>query len=310
MTRPRVTLLGDRGRSVGMGHAMRLRTVAAAVDAEGCDCKLLLCGESGPWDAILGASSWESGPADISHPSVVDRVLSDDPSVVVVDSYAIPRDSVARFEAAGARVVLIDDNGEHGGFPSSIIVNPNAHGADIAYPSVANQRIVAGIEWILIRPDVLALASQRDGPRSGWVVAIGGTDPQGLVAQVCELLPSGEPVVAAPSARGPLPPSDLAGALAGARGAVIAAGSTVWEAVFLGTPIVAVVTADNQKLVGMSLRQEFGIPVVDIRVDGWRERLAHSIIDLGESNLSAPCPIDGRGAERLSGLIQEFAQRR
>jgi hypothetical protein len=84
----------------------------------------------------------------------------------------------------------------------------------------------------------------------------------------------------------------------------------VWEAVFLGTPIVAVVTADNQKLVGMSLRQEFGIPVVDIRVDGWRERLAHSIIDLGESNLSAPCPIDGRGAERLSGLIQEFAQRR
>jgi spore coat polysaccharide biosynthesis predicted glycosyltransferase SpsG len=215
-----------------------------------------------------------------------------------------------RFEAAGARVVLIDDNGEHGGFPSSIIVNPNGHGADIAYPSVANQRIVAGIEWILIRPDVVALASQRDGPRSGWVVAIGGTDPQGLVAQVCEFLPSGEPVVAAPSARGPLPPSDLAGALAAARGAVIAAGSTVWEAVFLGTPIVAVVTADNQKLVGMSLRQEFGIPVVDIRVDGWRERLAHSIIDLGESNLSAPCPIDGRGAERLSGLIQEFAQRR
>jgi spore coat polysaccharide biosynthesis predicted glycosyltransferase SpsG len=229
---------------------------------------------------------------------------------VVIDSYSISREVIASLEASGARVVLIDDNGEHSGFPSSVIVNPNPHGRTIDYRSVAGQRVFTGAEWILIRPDVLAASSDRSSPATGWVIAIGGTDPGGLVEQVRRLLPVNESVVVAPTPVGPLPPSELSGALSRARGAVIAAGSTAWEALFLATPTVVVVTADNQELVGRSLRDDFGVDVVDARVEGWEEFLACAITGLGQSEPPVRPQIDGRGAERLSGVIRELLEGR
>lgn len=311
MSSARVTLLADRGRLVGMGHAMRLNTLAAALTAEGLQPRFLLCGEPGPWDEMLGDNgSWVVETADISSPQIVERVVTTDPSVVVIDSYAISKESVAGLERTGVRVVLIDDNGEHSGFESSVIVNPNPHGRSIAYRPVSGQRLLVGADWILIRPDVVAASSHRSGPGTGWVVAIGGTDPRGLVEQIRQLLPDGEPVVVAPTSGGPLRPEELSGALSRARGAVVAAGSTAWEAVFLSVPTVAVVTADNQELVGRSLREDFGVDVVDAREEGWEELLAHAIAGLDPIDLSSPSGIDGRGAQRLSGVIRGLTEAR
>ncbi|MGA1077185.1 MAG: hypothetical protein ACO307_18980, partial [Ilumatobacteraceae bacterium] len=205
-----------------MGHAMRLNTLASALMADAFRPRFLLCGESGPWDEMLRATeSWVAETVDIDSPQIVDRVLSTEPSVVVIDSYSISREAIASLEASGARVVLIDDNGEHSGFPSSVIVNPNPHGRTIDYRPVAGQCVFTGAEWILIRPDVLEASSDRSSPATGWVIAIGGTDPGGLVEQVRRLLPANESVVVAPTPVGPLPPSELSGALSRARGAVI-----------------------------------------------------------------------------------------
>ena len=311
MTTGGITLLGDRGRSIGMGHAMRLNTLASALMADSLHPQFLLCGEPGPWDEMLRATdSWVAETVDIASPQIVDRVLSTSPGVVVIDSYSISREAIASLEASGARVVLIDDNGEHSGFPSSVIVNPNPHGRTIDYRPIAGQHVFTGAEWILIRPDVLAVSSDRNIPATGWVIAIGGTDPGGLVEQVRRLLPVNESVVVAPTPVGPLPPPELSGALSRARGAVIAAGSTAWEALFLGTPIVAVVTADNQELVGGSLRDDFGVDVVDARVEGWEKCLAQAIAGLGQSESPSRRPVDGRGAERLSGVIRELLEGR
>lgn len=294
-----------------MGHAMRLNTLASALMADAFRPRFLLCGEPGPWDEMLRATdSWVAETVDIDSPQIVDRVLSTAPSVVVIDSYSISREAIASLEASGARVVLIDDNGEHSGFPSSVIVNPNPHGRTIDYGPVAGQRVFTGAEWILIRPDVLEAFSDRSSPATGWVIAIGGTDPGGLVEQVRRILPANESVVVAPTPVGPLPPSELSGALAWARGAVIAAGSTAWEALFLGTPMVAVVTADNQELVGGSLRDDFGVDVVDARVEGWEKCLAQAIAGLGQSESPVRPPIDGRGSERLSGVVRQLLEGR
>ena len=294
-----------------MGHAMRLNTLASVLMADAFRPRFLLCGESGPWDEMLRATdSWVAETVDIASPQVVERVLSTDPSVVVIDSYSIPRDAIASLEGSGARVILIDDNGEHSGFPSSVIVNPNPHGRTIDYRPIAGQRVFTGAEWTLIRPDVLAASSDRSSPATGWVIAIGGTDPGGLVEQVRRLLPVNEPVVVAPTPVGPLSPSELSGALSRARGAVIAAGSTAWEALFLGTPMVAVVTADNQDLVGGSLRDDFGVDVVDARVEGWEKFLAQAITGLGQSESPVRPPTDGRGAERLRGVIRQLLEGR
>jgi len=63
-------------------------------------------------------------------------------------------------------------------------------------------------------------------------------------------------------------------------------------------------------LVGRSLRDDFGVDVVDARVEGWEEFLACAITGLGQSEPPVRPQIDGRGAERLSGVIRELLEGR
>ena len=309
MNQPVVTLLGDRSRRVGIGHAMRLTTVALALEAVGAQTNLLLTGETGEWDALIDATGvgWQSEPGDVNDPAVMERALDADPSVVVIDSYSISSQSVETIENSGSRVVLIDDNGEHRGFPCSLIVNPNAHGDQVDYGSIPGQRILSGIPWILIRPEVIeVLRGERVG-RSGWVVAIGGTDPRDLAGQVAELLPPGESVSTVPGPDGPVGPQEFARRLAEAGSGVIAAGSTVWEAVFLGVPLVAVITETNQERVGQVLAERFGFEVVDLRTDDWVEGLGGAIRRLPVGDTALTGLIDGHGAARLAEEILNLA---
>ena len=280
-------LRADASGLIGVGHFMRsLALGEALLDAD--------------FDVVLASVDLPAGMRKEAHKcgiTVVDlqcdafgsddalATLSLKGAVLVIDGYKFERKFFGELENRAANFVVIDDNVETNALAPSVVINQNPHATAEMYSHLSGKpQLLLGLQYALLRREVREATKQSINPVAGKVfVAMGGSDFLQLTSPIVDGLkdldieicvavgPTNsqrqqieETVRSIPRAR-MIPQSDYITELASSSLAILAAGSSLWEAAALGVPSIGLIVADNQR--GASVGAEHcGISIsLDVR---------------------------------------------
>ena len=148
-----------------------------------------------------------------------------------------------------------------------------------------NPELLLGLQYAMVRKEVRDIAAQHLQTREGEVfVAMGGADFLGLTSQIVEALAeTGLHVrVAVGHANNRrtevqqladrysnvtlIEQHEYVSSLAGAHVAVLAAGSSLWEACAVATPSIGLIVADNQQAAAHAAAKLGFTRIIDCRV--------------------------------------------
>jgi spore coat polysaccharide biosynthesis predicted glycosyltransferase SpsG len=224
-------------------------------------------------------------------------VLQRNANIVVVDGYEFSREFFAVLEASSTPFAVVDDNAETNAQSPSAVINQNPHASAPMYAHLqGNPKLLLGLQYAMVRREVREVAAMNLPTREGEVfVAMGGADFLGLTAPIVEALAeTGLPIrVAVGHANTQreqvqkladqfghvtlIEQQDYGSSLASAHVAILAAGSSLWEACAVGTPSIGLVVADNQFASANAAKKLGFTRVVDCRVRFNVEDVLHEV---------------------------------
>jgi spore coat polysaccharide biosynthesis predicted glycosyltransferase SpsG len=213
-------------------------------------------------------------------------VLTRNANIVVVDGYEFSREFFAVLELSDTSFAVIDDNAETNAHSPSAVINQNPHATASMYSHMqGNPKLLLGLQYAMVRKEVREVAAVQLPTHEGEVfVAMGGADFLGLTAPIVEALAETglqirvavghantqrEQVKKLADQHGQvtlIEQHDYVSSLASAHVAVLAAGSSLWEACAVGTPSIGLVVADNQAASANAAAKLGFTRVVDCRV--------------------------------------------
>jgi len=256
---------------------------------------------------------------------------------IVVDGYQFDGDYQRGLKAAGCKVLVVDDLGRAGSYCADLVLDQNPHVPASTYTERSpSATLLLGARYILLRRE---FGEWAEWQRPVWssarkiLISMGGSDPDNLTAHALRALESSgianlEITVvvggsnpheaqlrrAAEGSRNPIRLVHDAGRmpeiLANADVAMIAAGGTLWEALFMQCAVFSYARGSVQRTVvdglerdglvvclgdgtetaeeiaGKALRQVLGS-------EEWSERLS-----TGGRTL-----VDGRGSKRVADIL-------
>ena len=292
-------LRADASSSIGVGHVMRSLSLGEALLDEGFGVELVSF-ELAPSLQSLATSCG----IEVVEPSCAPRssedaqfVLTRNAAIVVVDGYEFSREFFAVLEASSTPFAVIDDNAETNAQSPSAVINQNPHASASMYAHLQGEpKMLLGLQYAMVRKEVREVAAMNLPSREGEVfVAIGGADFLGLTAPIVEALAeTGLQIrVAVGHANTQrahiqkladqfghvtlIEQQDYVSSLASAHVAVLAAGSSLWEACAVGTPSIGLVVADNQFASANAAKKLGFTRVVDCRVRFNVEDVLHEV---------------------------------
>ena len=319
---PRALLICDASSDHGSGHVMRQITLGASLSRLGAEV-VLWCHEI-PRGLISRAEDFGIEVMHRSWPQesdlLYDFVAPADPKLIVFDGYQFSRRVIKGFGGADRVVMVVDDNGDHAGVERDVILNQNLHAGDEMYRgSSSRPELLMGTKWALIRPEVAEVARWKSEiGREGVFISVGGLDSRGLATRLqsaAKSLRDWAVDCAGGFASGPqMTPLEMAERMRSSRVGLIAFGTTTWEAMCLGLPVVGLVVADNQLKVGKSI-EDFGLgQFFDFRssaeVEPVMEALANLYDDVDSLVKRAEVGrelVDGDGANRVALRLMQLA---
>jgi UDP-2,4-diacetamido-2,4,6-trideoxy-beta-L-altropyranose hydrolase len=355
--RPHLILRADASARIGMGHVLRCLTLGEALVSRGWDVSLATANAPAGVVPSAQVAGVRIIPVEVDAGSAVDAAAlieradraPDGPTLVLVDGYQFEVGFFRVLDEAGQRHVVIDDTGRTTAIAPDLIVDQNPSAAPDQYARFGGRTTLRlGLDYALVRRSILDRAHRVDAPGADGapardagrvLVTMGGSDPLGLSAPVATALAHrgiATTVVLGPAtadasavadhlASRPsvevASPAAFEDLLAGATVAVVGAGTTMWEGACLGTPMVAVVVADNQATPAAAAATRGFVEVIEGRPDraglGCAERVGDTVAalladddrraSLGRHGRAA---VDGRGAERVAdALANLFATR-
>jgi UDP-2,4-diacetamido-2,4,6-trideoxy-beta-L-altropyranose hydrolase len=266
----------DATQEIGMGHVMRSLALAQAWRRRGGDVTFA----SDIADAALRSRIERAGMHVVSPRADggLEIVRSRRWAWVVTDGYHLDADYRAGIRATGHRVLVIGDTANQDLGEADAVLNQNA-GAELIELSVPRETLLLlGSAYALLREELLPLrrepASRPEEARR-VVVTFGGGDYGNASAFALRALGRlSDCTLELRVLIGPLNPhraalevlahqmsvlctvvaaDDVGAHFAWADLALTAAGSTCWELCYVGVPIVAVRTAENQTVVERGL---------------------------------------------------------
>jgi spore coat polysaccharide biosynthesis predicted glycosyltransferase SpsG len=294
-----IVAVHDEGPGVGLGHRRRCEYVAAALRARELDVTLAPTG-----------------------------VVEVHASLVLVDSYRYRADDRARFR--GRAVVAIDDLNRD--LDVALVVDP-APGASSA-PHRRAGRVLAGARYALVDPSLrAATVSEVASAPATVLVTTGAADLHGTGASIAAAVaaahptlrvrlvpPSSEASMSVDTRRSLTPhrpgvevveaADGLAVELASADVVVTAGGVTLLEALCLGRPAVAVVTAANQRAnVEGAVASGAALVAEPAHVADAVTRLVANTRLREDLSMAGRVLVDGLGAERVADAIVDVMVR-
>lgn len=343
MIAPTLLVRTDYDPAIGAGHAMRCLAMAQAWQDAGGTCRFAMTrccpgfrttlAAEGIGLDVLAASP--GTPEDAAATAWVAQACG--ARWVVIDGYDLHAGFRRAVRATGPRVVWIDDFGTPGDLACDVVVNPNHPAAAALYPGLTlATRPLIGADYLLLRRAVRAARSPgRDYPPFAGAVLLtfGATQKVELVARTLRLLDwaagagplairvtASDPAEANAVTRMPLPtgwplvqcevnPPDFPAWLATADLVVVAAGTTLWEAMCLGTPVASFSRNPFQRDVVRHLASggcalDLG-PADDPAEPGQlRAVLADASLRQAMSQ-AGQALVDGRGADRVTAILRE-----
>ena len=261
-------LRADASSSIGVGHVMRSLSLGEALIDEGFGVELVSCGLAPSLQSLATSCGIEVVEPSCAPRSSEDAqfVLERNAAIVVVDGYEFSRDFFAVLEASNTTFAVIDDNAETKAQSPDAVINQNPHASESLYAHMqGTPKLLLGLQYAMVREEVREVAAMHLPTREGEVfVAMGGADFLGLTAPIVEaLVETGlqirvavghantqrEHVQKLADKHGHvtlIEQQDYVSSLASAHVAVLAAGSSLWEACAVGTPSIGLVVVDNQ----------------------------------------------------------------
>jgi UDP-2,4-diacetamido-2,4,6-trideoxy-beta-L-altropyranose hydrolase len=261
-------LRADASSSIGVGHVMRSLSLGEALLDEGFGVELVSCGLAPSLQSLATSCGIEVVELSCAPRSSEDAqfILTRNAAIVVVDGYEFSRDFFAVLEASNTTFAVIDDNAETKAQSPDAVINQNPHASESLYVHMqGTPKLLLGLQYAMVREEVREVAAMHLPTREGEVfVAMGGADFLGLTAPIVEaLVETGlqirvavghantqrEHVQKLADQHGHvtlIEQQDYVSSLASAHVAVLAAGSSLWEACAVGTPSIGLVVADNQ----------------------------------------------------------------
>ena len=313
-------LRAESGAAIGMGHRMRCLALAQAWR----DC--------GGLARFALPHSSPGSPEDARQLAARARAI--DADWVVVDGYVFGPEYQRALQAAGCKVLLLDDCGHGGRYSAHLILNQNLHAVESLYGDrAAYTRLLLGSQYTLLRREFRRLASRcrAISPGRRILVTLGGSDPDNVTAQILESIRSSglanaelivvagpanpwRDRIAAAATKLPFPArvetrADMPALMAWADVAISAGGSTCWELAFMGVPFLVLPIADNQRPIAASLcARGVALPW------SWNhgpERLSGLLEDTalraGMARRGREL-VDGQGAVRVAGLLIDLEE--
>ena len=348
---PQHTLLlrCDAGPRIGTGHVMRClalaqawqdrggRAVFAAADVTpGVEARIRQEGAD-----VLHVREQRGSSTDAERTARIAQQVG--ATWIVADGYVFGPAFQQRVHDEGLALMVVDDNGEIGRYQAELVLNQNVHADQTMYRQrEASTRLLLGSRYALLRRDFLRWCSwQRDIPELARrvVVTLGGGDADNVAQKAVEALqqvavdrldvrlivgpanPYAEQLRAACVSSGGAVRveqnvHDMAEVLAWADVAVMAGGSTCWEAAFMGLPALLLVLADNQRGIAERL-DKVGVALSL----GWHAHTTargvaselHHLLSAGDQRAQMSRRgrrlVDGRGSRRIlaamDGLDEE-----
>lgn len=271
----------DASSEIGTGHLMRCLSLAQAWKDAGDEVIFITsCQNEGllqrlreeDFEIHIIASQY-SASDDWEYTK---EILADHPDAwVVLDGYHLNEVYQQHVKESGHRLLVIDDMAHLKHYYADIVLNQNLNAEKLYYPCEPYTRLLMGTNYALLRREFLAWRDwKRDIPKIALhvLVTLGGGDPTNHTLKVIKALqkvgiPDLEAVVVVGAGN---PHYDLLKAeikqsnsyihltcdannmpelMAWADVAVSGAGITIWELLFLETPILALILADNQSYV-------------------------------------------------------------
>lgn len=339
VTGPPLVIRADADERIGLGHIGRTIALAEAWRARGGQVRYVatpsLAEAAAGWIARAGAELNVLSVGRYSREDAERTVALAGSAPVVFDGFEPPADYRSMLRAGVRRLTFIDDVGGAGPWVSDVLVNQNYGAGPGLYPTLpAGTATLFGPSFALVRNEFARWRDRR--PRPGrrarrLAFSFGGADPKDVattaLAAVDRLNIDDLRVILATG-----PANPRAGALAGLRRrasvtvlrqprsmarllawadvAVVAGGSTVWEAACLGVPMLGIVVAENQRPGAEALARD-GLwrylgAAEDISPAILARALEGMIADpaelrrLSEAGRSL---VDGRGPERIAAAV-------
>jgi UDP-2,4-diacetamido-2,4,6-trideoxy-beta-L-altropyranose hydrolase len=341
--KPAVLLIrADAGHAIGTGHVMRCLALAQAWQDTGGTASLataelpdVLAPRLTAERVSLSRIQAIPGSSEDARETIAwARRLAAD--WVVIDGDRFGADFLETIRLAGVRVLLIDDFASRDSFPVDLIVNPNLDDDEEPYRKRGTtSTVLAGPSFVLLRREFRPGAEQKEIRQPGHriLVSLGGSDPENLTPRIAEALAacsSLEITVIAGAGydkvselrrldgsnlRIVINPPNIVQFMKDSDQAIIAAGGTLWELLFMGCAVfsysrngvqarVVQVLSQRETVVDMGATSRFdGVQLVRVVQElvnsiKTRERMAY----LGRKL------VDGLGAARVVEALRTGMQ--
>jgi UDP-2,4-diacetamido-2,4,6-trideoxy-beta-L-altropyranose hydrolase len=339
-----LVIRADASAQIGAGHLMRCLALAQAWKDTGGQVAFITACQSESLLQRLKEEGFDIHLLARPYPDAGDweytkNILAAYPNAwVVLDGYHFDEVYQQQVKELGHQLLVIDDMAHLKHYYADIILNQNLHAEQLQYSCEPYTRLLLGTRYVLLRREFLAWKDcKREVPEVARrvLVTFGGSDPENHTLKVIQALqrvdvPGLEATVvigadnphadeleaAARQSRIPIQlvhdAQNMPELMAWADVAVSSAGSTVWELLFLGTPTLALILADNQCYIAEQ--------VVELGVGqrlGWARNISDKSLAkaitllLKDFNLRAKISkdtrqiIDGLGSQRVISIIHD-----
>jgi UDP-2,4-diacetamido-2,4,6-trideoxy-beta-L-altropyranose hydrolase len=268
-------------------------------------------------------------PSDIRQLLMVMNEFSDeDPLWVVLDGYHFDAPYHLAVCQAGARLMVIDDMAHLTHYHADIILNQNISASELTYSANDNALLLLGLDYVLLHDEFTTsrLGEESEVPSRALrlLVTIGGSDSKDVTGLVLEaLLLLNDPdlevtlitghtyaycdTLRKRAAQAPFTVkvigsvNDMHVHMASADLVVSAAGTTCWEAAYMGKPALLFAWVDNQLNNG-HLLHERGV----VEYLGWSDDATPSMVmeRIGQlvEDQATRAGMAKRGRELIDGL--------
>jgi UDP-2,4-diacetamido-2,4,6-trideoxy-beta-L-altropyranose hydrolase len=341
-----LVIRADASTQMGTGHLMRCLALGQGwKDAGGevifvtsCQNEGLLKRLSEEGFILHKMTKPHPDPGDWNYTKVILANYAD--AWVVLDGYHFDEVYQQRVKETGYRLLVIDDLANLKHYYADIVLNQNLHAEQKHYACEPDTYMLLGSRYVLLRREFLECKGcQREIPETAKrvLVTLGGSDPGNYTLKIIQALqeiyiPDIEATVvvgasnphfgslesASMQSRIPIrlirDANNMKDLLVWADMAISTAGTTIWELLFLGTPSLLVVAADNQSYSAEQVEKHGAGKNL-----GWikilsKSALVESITTLLKDydlrvNMSSVSRqlVDGRGVQRVLNFMQNKA---
>ena len=278
----------DASMQTGTGHLMRCLALAQGwKDVGGEVTFITACQDEGllqrlrdeEFDIKLLTSAY---PDTADWNSTRDILAGRPGAWVVLDGYHFDEVYQRQVREAGHRLLVIDDNAHLKHYYADIVLNQNLYAEQLRYACEPYTRLLLGTRYVLLRREFLVWKEwHREIPEVARrvLITLGGGDPDNNTLKVIQTLqdvgiPDLEATVvigasnphvgvlekSAKQSRIPIllvrDAKNMPELMAQADMAISGGGSTAWELLFMGTPSLFLIVADNQRYIAENIENQ------------------------------------------------------